>query len=131
MLEAAERADLVSTTGLTERVKSVIMLRLDAAKPNREQVRRALSQLAVPGNAPTAARMTARTVDAIWRAAGDRSTDFSWYTKRAILAGIYGATLLYWLAAERSREDMLAFIDRRLAGAARLGRLRRRSPRAA
>ena len=35
---------------------------------------------------------TARTVDAIWHAAGDRSADFSWYTKRAILAAVYAAT---------------------------------------
>ncbi len=39
----------------------------------------------------------ARTVDAIWHAAGDRSADWSWYSKRAILAGVYGATLLFWL----------------------------------
>lgn len=36
-------------------------------------------------------------VDDIWYWAGDRSTDFNWYTKRALLAGIYTSTgLLIW-----------------------------------
>ena len=32
----------------------------------------------------------------MWRAAGDTSTDFNFYSKRAILAGVYSATLLRW-----------------------------------
>ena len=74
-----------------------------------------------------AAACTARTVDAIWHAAGDRSADFSWYTKRAILAAVYSATVLYWLR-DTSEDDAatLAFLDRRLAGVGRIGRLRGR-----
>ncbi len=133
MIELAARDEIHAIPSLSKRVRTVIMLRLDAAFPNRVQVRRALAQLALPGNAPTAARMTARTVDAIWRATGDDAVGISWYTKRASLAAIYGATLLYWVAADRSHDDMLAFIDRRLAGLGRLGRARRRlfKPRAA
>ncbi len=82
--------------------------------------------LATPGQAIRAARCTAGTVDAIWHAAGDRSADFSWYTKRAILAAVYSSTLLYWVAAPRSEADTLDFLDRRLAGVAQIGRLRRR-----
>ncbi len=133
MIERAAGDEIHAILGLGKRVRSVIMLRLDAASPNRAQVRRALAQLALPGNAPTAARMTARTVDAIWRATGDDAVGVSWYTKRASLAALYGATLLYWVAAERSPDDLLAFIDRRLADLGRLGRVRRRlfKPRAA
>ena len=74
-----------------------------------------------------AARCTARTVDAIWHAAGDEAADFSWYTKRATLGAIYGATLFYWLRDD-SEDDAptLAFLDRRLAGLGRFGKLRGR-----
>jgi ubiquinone biosynthesis protein COQ9 len=84
--------------------------------------------LALPGHARLAARCTAHTVDAIWHAAGDRSADFSWYTKRAILTGVYAATVLYWLR-DTSDDDTatLAFLDRRLAGIGRIGSLRRRA----
>ena len=49
------------------------------------------------------------------------------YVREAVLAGVYGSTLLRWLA-DRSEDDAptLAFLDRRLADVARIGRLRRR-----
>jgi ubiquinone biosynthesis protein COQ9 len=109
------------------RVRALITNRLAQARGDKEAIRRALAVLACPRNARVAGRTTARTVDAIWFEAGDRSADFSWYTKRATLAGVYGATLLFWLR-DMSEDDAatLAFLDRRLAGVARIGRLRRR-----
>ncbi len=126
MLEQAASTDLAPVKSLAERVKRAVLLRFDLVEPNRIQVRRALALLAVPGNAPLAARITARTIDAIWRAANDEAAGLSWYTKRVTLAGVYGATLLYWVAEPRSREDTEAFLSRRLADVGRLGRLGRR-----
>ncbi len=128
---AAEAASLgFETMRLSARIRAVIALRLRQNRLHREAVRRALSRLALPRHAGLAARCTARTVDAIWHAAGDRSADFSWYTKRATLAAIYLATLAYWLR-DTSEEDhaTLAFLDRRLAGLGRFGKLRQRAAR--
>jgi len=75
----------------------------------------------------SALRTAARTANAIWYAAGDTSADFSWYTRRFSLSAVYGATLAFWLRDES--EDIgptLDFLDRRLEGLARIGRLRRR-----
>lgn len=122
-----EAAAALPETKLSGRVRAVIALRLEQNRPYKEAIRRALAVLALPGNATAAAGCTARTVDAIWYAAGDRSADFSWYTKRAILAAVYSATVLYWLR-DTSEDDAatLAFLDRRLAGVGRIGRLRGR-----
>jgi ubiquinone biosynthesis protein COQ9 len=122
----AAKLDLASRR-VPERVRAVIALRLTQNRPHKEAVRRALALLALPSHARLAAACTARTVDAIWHAADDRSTDFSWYTKRAILGAVYGVTLLYWLR-DREEDDSatLAFLDRRLAGVGRIGALRRR-----
>lgn len=110
-----------------QRVRAVMALRFAQNRPHKDAIRRALGVLSRPGNAVLAARCTARTVDSVWFAAGDASADFSWYTKRAILAGVYGATLLYWLRDDSMDDvDTLAFLDRRLAGVGRIGRLRRR-----
>ncbi len=113
---------------LPARVRAVIALRLRQSRPHKLAVRRALAVLARPGAKAAAARATARTVDAIWHAAGDQSADFSWYTKRAILAGVYGSTLLRWLD-DASEDDgpTLAFLDRRLGDVARIGKARRRA----
>jgi ubiquinone biosynthesis protein COQ9 len=127
MEAAAAQADLGSlNTG--ERVRAVISLRLAQNRPHKQAARRAVAILAWPGNAGLAARCSARTVDAIWHAVGDRAADFSWYTKRATLAAIYGATVMFWLR-DFSEDDAstLAFLDRRLAGLRRIGRLRRRA----
>lgn len=127
MIADAAPLDLPSRR-LPDRVRTIIALRLARARPQKEAVRRALSVLALPHNAATATACTARTMDAIWHAAGDHAADFSWYTKRASLAAIYGATLLFWLR-DTSVDDAatLAFLDRRLADLARVGKLRRRA----
>ena len=109
------------------RIRAVIALRLAQNRAQKEAIRRALAVLTLPGNAGTAALCAARTVDAMWHAAGDHSADFSWYTKRAILTGVHTATLLYWL--RDSTEDdtaTLGFLDRRLADVGRITRARRR-----
>jgi ubiquinone biosynthesis protein COQ9 len=109
------------------RVRALLAERFRQGRDHREAIRRAAGLLALPRNAALAARCTARTVDAIWHAAGDRAADFSWYSKRATLAAVYSATLLFWLR-DVAEDDAatLAFLDRRLAGVARVGRLRQR-----
>lgn len=126
MIEAARHADLAAYR-IPARVKAVIALRFERNREHKDAIRRALAILALPGNASLAATMTARTVDAIWHAAGDRSADFSWYTKRAILAGVYTSTLLFWLRdMSEDDTDTMAFLDRRLQGVARITKMRRR-----
>jgi ubiquinone biosynthesis protein COQ9 len=109
------------------RIRRLVELRLSAAGPHKAALRRALALLALPWNAPVSLRCTARTVDAMWHAAGDRSADFAWYTKRASLAAVYAATLAFWMRDEDPDcTAALAFLDRRLADLAALGRLRRK-----
>jgi ubiquinone biosynthesis protein COQ9 len=126
MEQAAADLDMTELR-LPARVRAVIVLRLQQSRPHKEAIRRALAVLALRGQT-AAAGCTARTVDAIWHAAGDTSADFSWYTKRAILASVYSSTLLFWLR-DSSEDDAetLAFLDRRLAGVGRIGKLRRRA----
>jgi ubiquinone biosynthesis protein COQ9 len=113
--------------GTGARVKLALDLRFEVVAPWREAVRRALPVLAQPQNAPLGLRLLYETVDGIWYAAGDSATDFSFYTKRATLAGLYTAAVLYWLD-DRSDgfADTRAFIDRRLADLARMTTARRR-----
>jgi ubiquinone biosynthesis protein COQ9 len=110
-----------------ERIALAVNTRLEIVEPWREAVRRALVVLALPQHAPQALGLVYETVDGIWYAAGDSSTDFSFYSKRATLAAIYAATLVYWLE-DRSPgfADTRAFLDRRLADVARIGAARRR-----
>jgi ubiquinone biosynthesis protein COQ9 len=117
---------------LSERIALALRLRFEVLAPWREAVRRGLALLALPQNALLGLRLLYGTVDAIWHGVGDASTDFSFYTKRATLAGIYAAAVLFWLD-DRSPDfaDTQAFIDRRLADLHRLTGMRERVAKAA
>lgn len=112
-----------SAMGTTAKVRAAVLIRLEQNVAHREAIRRAATLLALPHNAPIALRTLYRTVDAIWLAAGDTSTDYNFYTKRAILAGVYSATLAFWLN-DKSEDNAAtaAFLDRRLADSMRFGK---------
>ncbi len=104
-----------SALKIRDRITRAVRIRLERHIGPREAARRALSMLSLPLNAGLALKLLYRTVDAMWYAAGDTSTDFNFYTKRATLAGVYSSTLLYWLN-DRSpgAEATWAFLDRRI-----------------
>ena len=126
MADAVAAEDLLALR-VPARVRRVIAIRFAQARNDKQAVARGLGLLALPQHAVVAARTASRTVDAIWCAAGDVSDGFSWYSKRAILASVYAATLLFWLRDDSDNdEESLEFLDRRLAGVGRIGRARRR-----
>ena len=102
-------------------IRELILIRLDQAAAHKEAVRRGLTLLAVPANALASARALYATVDAMWRAAGQRDTDISFYTKRATLAAVYSATLLAWIADTSGDPAVVeGFLDRRLRDVAQI-----------
>lgn len=126
-MEAAAAVEGVTGLRVPQRIRRVVELRLIAMAPHKRALRRALSLLALPWNAPCGVRATAGAVDAMWHAAGDSSADVSWYTRRATLAGIYAATIAWWLRDEDpSIYGAMQFLDRRLAELAKLQKRRRR-----
>ena len=118
-------AESIAGLKIRDRIKAGVRLRLERHAGGREPARRALALLAMPFNGALAMRLAYRTVDALWYAAGDTSTDFNFYTKRATLAGVYSSTLLYWLA-DRSTggEATWAFLDRRLDDVMKIEKLK-------
>ncbi|WP_157215471.1 COQ9 family protein [Flavisphingomonas formosensis] len=118
-------SDRLASMKIRERIRAMVLARLAIAAPNKEALRRALALLALPGNLATAARIGWRSADAMWRLAGDQSTDFAWYSKRSTLAAIYAATLLAWIDDESEGDaDTHAFLDRRIDGVMRFESLK-------
>ena len=97
---------------IRERIACAVKTRLAILKPQKEAARRAAALLSLPMHAALGAKLLYRTVDAMWRAAGDTSTDFNFYTKRGILAGVYGSTAMRWFndtsSDEKPTEEFLA-----------------------
>ncbi len=114
MIRALEGAGLANMR-IRERIAFAIRTRLEQNAPHKEAIRRAVAVLSLPQNAPLATRSLYNTCHAIWRAAGDTATDFNFYTKRMILAGVYSSTLLVWLNDEsEGHAQSWAFLDRRI-----------------
>ena len=114
---AAFTAEEIAAMKVRERIARLVEARLDAMRPDRESLRRALAILALPQNIGTAARLGWRSVDRIWRRAGDIAVDYNHYTKRAILLGVYTATVTVVLDDESDDlADTRAFLQRRIDG---------------
>ena len=87
----------------------------------------ALGVLMTPENAPRALELLQDVVDTIWSAAGDKSADLSWYSKRLLLAGVYSTTELYMLTdCSPGFADTWDALDRRMAEVLALGGVLRR-----
>ncbi len=114
MTVGLEAVDLTSFK-IRIRISLSVLLRIEYMQKHREASLRAASILALPVHSVLAAQLIARTVDLAWRGIGDTSTDFNFYTKRAILALVMSSTTLYWMTDET---DDLAptwdFLDRRI-----------------
>jgi ubiquinone biosynthesis protein COQ9 len=124
---AALPADRIAAMKIRDRIRAMVLARLEAAAPHREALRGALTILALPRNAAAGVRLGWRAADRMWRLAGDTATDLNHYTKRVTLAALYGATLLAWM--DDDSEDWAetrAFLDRRIDGVMRFEKLKAR-----
>ena len=99
-----------------QRITFAVRKRIEIIAEHKEAARKAAAILALPQNALDGATCVYRTVDAIWRAVNDTSTDFNFYTKRALLAGVVTTTMLHWFADNsEGAEDTWKFLDRRIS----------------
>ncbi len=119
-----ESMDLESIR-VRDRIATAVDVRLRILVPYRDAVRRSYASRTVPGTAARGVRSLYRTVDSMWYAAGDTSTDFNYYTKRALLAGVVLASTLYWLSDDSDGSKTRAFVDRRIANVMSIQKLSR------
>ncbi len=112
MISALADTDL-SGMRFRDRVAHAVRLRLEQA--DKEVARRGYVLFSMPWHATEGAQLIWGTADAIWRALGDTSEDANWYTKRATLSAVYGATVLFWLGdSSEDHADSRTFLDRRI-----------------
>lgn len=112
MLEALPPPDDLR---VREKVTLAVRTRLGLLMPYREAARKTATFLSLPHHVGRAARLLYATVDEIWHYAGDTSTDYNFYTKRALLAWVYSSTFLYWLRDHSDGfENTWTFLDRRI-----------------
>lgn len=111
----ALKGEAAAALKIREKVALGVEARIAFFRPNKEAARRAAAFLALPPHAPTGARLVWNAADAIWRAMGDPSTDFNFYSKRAILSGVLTSTMARWFADDSEGEaEMKSFLRARI-----------------
>jgi ubiquinone biosynthesis protein COQ9 len=122
----AASTDLLQAMSVTDRVKFGVRARLELLAPVLATWPQAMALGALPQNAPTTMHKLATLADEIWYFAGDKSSDASWYTKRAVLTAVYASTELFLLSDHSDCfQDTWAFLDRRVDETIALGELPR------
>lgn len=122
MLDRLEALPLAEMK-VRERIALAVRTYFEVLEPYREAKRRQISYLAMPQNMALGLRLLYRSVDAMWFAAGDSSTDYNHYTKRALLAAVVSSSTFYWLDDKsEDHAETRAFIDRRLAEVMAVGK---------
>lgn len=98
-----------------EKIALAVRARLAAMEKHKIAARKAMEFFAFTLHAGAGLKCLYDSCDAMWRAAGDTSSDFNFYTKRMILAGVYSRTFLVWLndSSEDGRETK-EFLDKRI-----------------
>ncbi|XP_050397527.1 ubiquinone biosynthesis protein COQ9, mitochondrial isoform X2 [Patella vulgata] len=96
-------------------IQDAVEMRLRMITPYIEKWPQAMAIQTLPQNALESWKNLSRLMDDIWFYAGDKSTDFNWYTKRVSLAAVYKSTEIYMV--QDNSEDFTntwEFLDRRL-----------------
>lgn len=116
MLAQIRKEKLFSRMRVRDKVTYAVRTRLEIVAPHKEAMRQLCLWYILPHHAPEAMKNLHKLCDDIWHEAGDTSTDFNYYTKRGLLAGVIKATTLFWLNDESADHAATwAFLDRRIA----------------
>lgn len=116
-MEAEFAGNTLSELPVRERIRRLVLFRLECAAGFEEALRRALTIMAMPQNSARSLKLGWASADRMWRLAGDIATDYNHYTKRAILAGVYAATMAVFVDdTSDDKADSCAFLDRRIDG---------------
>ena len=120
-------AERLATVKIRERIRTLVLFRLDAVAPHKEALRRAQAIMAMPQNAARTLALGWKSADLMWRLAGDTATDYNHYTKRMTLGTLYATTLAVFINDDS--EDLAetrAFLDRRIEGVMRFEKVKAR-----
>ncbi|MCJ1962837.1 COQ9 family protein [Novosphingobium mangrovi (ex Hu et al. 2023)] len=122
---AAVPADSLAGVPVREKIRRLVMARLEAASGREEALTRALAIMAMPQNLARAAQLGWYSADLMWRVAGDTATDYNHYTKRTTLGALYAATLqVYAREKDPEKPETRAFLERRIEGILRFEKVK-------
>lgn len=108
---------------IRDRVMMGVQKRIDILTPHKEAVRESAKILSRPQYLRLGTQITWDCADMIWTWAGDTATDYNRHTKRGLLSGVIGATMLYWLQDDSDNSEKTSlFLERRIENVLFIGK---------
>ncbi len=124
MLKTLEKTN-IEKLKIRQRIRKALIVRFK--QHNKDILAKTLKFLSNPANSDLAFRSLSTSCNKIWSWAGDESTDFNFYSKRLLLAGVYSTSLIYYLKkTDMDLDDLSIFIENRLDDVVKLGSLKQK-----
>ncbi|MCW9034425.1 MAG: COQ9 family protein [Rhodospirillales bacterium] len=121
------KKEVGKVNGIGQKVSLAVKLRFQVLESHKEAVRKALAFYSFPSRLPIGVHRVYETADTIWSLVGLKSTDFSFYTRRATLVGILTGTTFFWLAdTSNGHHESWQFLQNRIAETGKLAKLRQK-----
>jgi ubiquinone biosynthesis protein COQ9 len=106
------------------KIKELVRLRLLIESDNKNALR-ALLTISKGRRIPALVKNAYKISDLMWSCAGDSSTDFNFYTKRAILSKVFTRTLIYFISDQsKNNEKSWDFLDDQIEKVMKIGEVK-------
>lgn len=100
---------------IRDKITEAVWIRLEQMRGQEQVARRALSRMALPDAVGQGPKQLWESADMIWRTIGDTSTDGNFYSKRTILSGVLGSSIMAWLSDDTDdKSKARAFLEARI-----------------
>jgi ubiquinone biosynthesis protein COQ9 len=129
-LNAALDAEIVNKVeknlGVTATLKTAIEHKIDFKVVHKGAFQKIAQYLLIPPHPFLSMKLAFKTVNQFWYVAGDQSTDYNYYSKRLLLMYVYIPTMAYLLMKDKSKESVIAFMNRRFTEVAFIPKIKQK-----
>lgn len=110
-----------------EKIKHLLSLKFKTMHSHKDAVQKGVHLFKKPNAVQQSLGLLMKTVNQMWYDAGDQSTDFNYYTKRATLSLVYMRVFIIWLKPSTGLDQIDGVIDDALLDSYRLSQLKNRT----
>ena len=108
-----------------ERIREIFILRLKIMSKEKKLISKTFLYFLLPQNYKLALKNLYKTVDQMWFLAGDNSTNFNFYSKRAILVSIYTRVMMHFVNNNKIDETII-LLNKQLKRVSNIPRIKNR-----
>ena len=116
----------ISNMKISKKIYEIILFRIKKNLNNNQLIRKTFIALSHPKNSLLGMTSLYKAFDNILFISGVYSSNFNYYTKRLILAGIYTSVLLFWLNDDsKNLKKTEKFLNKQLKKISFIGKIKR------